>query len=183
MALDTNYYPAQAKLILTPTNYTGGGTDLGKVASVHTASFNPQFEFLTEHGTGSIPVDARITGINVVYMLHMLDFSESLLGVLFNKTNNTDRWQGFTGYNLGALLGTSQLSKFLVMPIVDAGTVDATKPMLYIPRGVCISAFNAVWDRRAAHTSGWVLQIMALYDSTLGAPAAYGDSADFPAIT
>jgi len=182
MSLDQGLYPGPAKLILTPTDYAGAGTDLGKVTSVHTGSIVPQFEFLTEHAKGSTPIDARVTGVSVTYLVHMIDFSTNMLSVLFNKTNSTDKWQGFSGYKVGDILGSSQINSFLVMPIVDAGTVDANKPMLYIPRGVCISAVNAVWDRRAAHTTGWVIQLMALYDSTLGAPAAYGDSADFPSI-
>lgn len=182
MSLDQGFYPGPAKLILTPTDYAGAGTDLGKVGSVHTGSISSQFEMLTEHARGSTVEDIRITGVSVVYLIQMVDFSTDLLSVLFNNTNNTDRWQGFNGYKVGDILGSSQLNSFLVMPTVDAGTVDANKPMLYIPRGACISAFNAVWDRRSEHTSGWVLQIMALYDSTLGAPAAYGDSADFPSI-
>lgn len=182
MALDTGYYPDQAKLILTPTGYTSGGTDLGKVASVHTASLTPQFEFLTEHALGSTPLDARIVGLSAVYMVHMIDFSTSLLNVLLNKTNNSNKWQGFNGYNVGDILGTSQINKLLVRPVDDTGAGDATKPMLYIPRGVCISAFNAVWDRRTSHGSGWILQILALYDSTFAAPAAYGDSTTFTAL-
>lgn len=185
MAITTGYYPAQARLILNPTGFTTGGTDLGKVLSIHTSSIAQEIEFITEHGTGSVPVDASITGITVVYTVQLIDWTEALLGVITNHTNTTDRWQGTGTYKLGALLSSSQTSKLLIRPVNDANAPnsgDATKPMLYIPRAVQIAPLTGTWDPEFPVGSGFQLQIVALYDTTLGAPAAYGDSADFPAI-
>ena len=182
MSLDTGFYPSQAELILTPTGYTSGGTSLGKVQSVHTATIASQFEFLTEHVAGSTVVDARMTGVDVTYLIHLIDVSVALLGVLFNHTNTSDKWQGYTGYNVGDILSSSQTSALLVRPLDDDGATDSSKPFLYMPRAMCVSAFNATWDRRVPHTSGWVLQVTALYSSAITAPALYGDVADFPAL-
>jgi len=180
MSLTTGYYPVKSDLILAPTGYTSGGTSLGKVSSIHTLSVTPQFEFLTEHALGGIPVDARITALSVTYMIHLIDVSVNLLSLLFNKTNNSDKWQGFNDYKLGEILSSSQLSKLIVRPLNDNNTVDSTKPFLYIPRALCISSFNAIWDKRLSHSSGWVCQITALYDEGISSPILYGDVADFP---
>lgn len=185
MAISTGYYPAQARLILDPVDYDSGGTDLGKVLSIHTLSIEQEIEFITEHVTGGTPVDASINGVKAVYLVQMVDWTEALFGVLLNNTNATDSWQGFSGYELGALLGPAQTSKLLVRPVNDANdpdTGDLTKPMLFIPRAVQVAPFNGIWDPSAVVGAAFKLEIVALLDPTDGGPAFYGDANDFPAL-
>lgn len=182
MPLDTGYYPNQAQLILDPTDYGTGGTDLGKVQSIHTASVIPQFEFLTEHATGNQNVDARMTGLQATYLIHMIDFTTDLLAVTTNNMNNGDSLIGQNNYNIGDLLSAAQTNKLLVRPITDAGAFDGAKPVAYIPRAINIAALNGVWDRRSPLTNGWVLQITALLDTDYGGPIGFGDYNDLPAL-
>jgi len=182
MALDTGQYPAQGRLILTPTNYSTGGTDLGLVSSSHIVSTSMDTESITEHATGTALVDTRFLGMNVSYLIHMTEMSADLTDLLFNKVNDSDTVHGFTGYNVGDLLGSSQTHKLLIRPINDDGTVDTSKPTLYIPRGVVTPLTNLTWDRRMPHLAGAAMSITGLWDTSYNAPFLYGEAASLPVI-
>lgn len=185
MAVASGFYTAQADLILNPDDYItpgAGETNIGRIGSIHSASITPEFEYMTEHQYGTSIIDGRIVGVNASYSINLIDLNEDNLGILFNNTNDGDVWDGWNGYDLGDILGSSQTNELLVRPVDDDGDAVATKPFIYIPRALSIAAINAVWDKRTPHTIGWTLQILCLFDTSLGAPAAYGDYTEFPSL-
>lgn len=183
MALDTSLYPAQGRLILSPTNYTTGGTDLGLVAMGHNVGVEFDVETFTRMETGSTAAEARITGVNAVYSITMLEYSASVVSMFFRgMQTNTYNFKDFNGYNLGNLVGSSQTFKLQIRPVNDDGTVDSTKPHLYIPRGMVISIGPFSWDRQVGHIEGTRIIVLALKSSSYTSPFLYGDPATLPAI-
>lgn len=182
MAIGTGKYPVQGRLILTPTNYASGGTDLGLVESSHIVAVNMDTEQLTEHGTGSAVVDTRILGMNATWLIHMSEISAELQNLMYNKVNSSFNVEGFTSYNVGDILSASQTHKLLIRPVDDAGAHDATKPTLYMSRAVVTPAANLIWDRRLSHLSGAAMAITGQWDTARDSAFSYGDSTTLTAI-
>lgn len=180
--MDTGYFPAEGRLILNPTSYSTGGTDLGLVQSAHMVNVLSDTEFITEHGSGGSVSDARTTSMNINYSIHLSEYGTSIIELLFNGSNDGDTWHGFTGYNVGDILGSSHTHKLLIRPINDNGTHDINKPTIYIPRAIIQGGNLLVWDRRLAHTSGMALAVAGLFDTTYNSPFLYGDAATLPTI-
>ncbi len=184
MAYKTGKFPAQGKLMLTPTGYDGTtGTNLGIVAEGHLAGLDMSMDVFDKHPQGSTAQDARVTGVNALYQVTLLDSSASLLALLFRNMNTTNSFQAFNGYKLGHLLSSSQTSKLLIVPTIDAGTTqDATKPHFYAQRAVVQSVLPVVWDRGDSHFEATQLRIVCLKHASLDVPFLYGDPALFPAF-
>lgn len=182
MALKTGLYPVEGKLILTPTGYLTGGTDLGDLSSTVVAGMDFDAQVLTKHETGGIPVDVRYTGINLILTFSLLHASPSLIDMMFRNTADGDAFYALQNYKLGAVASSSQLFKLLVRPIDDTGSVDSTKSFLYIPRAAIIQITPQIWSRQLAQAASTTLTVLALYDTTLSGPFAYGNYTEFPAI-
>lgn len=182
MAIDSGPFPAEGRLILNPTDYNTGGTDLGLVASSHIVTHGFDTEELTEHATGSAVVDIRMLGGNVIYLMHIVEYSEDLISILFNNMNDGSDFDELNGYNIGDILPVGNTHKLLIRPILDTGVVDPNKPSCYIPRSVVTSPTNIVYDRRLPHSAGMAFQVKGLFDTTYSAPFLYGDAATLPTI-
>jgi len=182
MTFYTDFKDANAKLILDPTDYTTGGTDLGLIGTAHMAGFSLDLDTFTNPYHGTTLVDARVTGINWLYSITLIDYSQNWLKLLTRGMNTNNTFQAFNGYNLGHLLGSGQTQNLLIRPYDDDGTADATKPMLWIPRAVVIGAYPLVWARSITHIEGVNLAIAALLDDDYDQPAFYGDSTALPSM-
>lgn len=180
--MDTGYFPAEGRLILNPTSYSTGGTDLGLVSSSHIVTHGFDTEDLTEHATGSSVVDTRMLGRNVSYLIHVIDFSNDLMDILFNNMNDGADFDALNGYNIGDILPVGNTHQLLIRPITDTGTFDVNKPVCFIPRGVVTSPTNFVYDRRLPHTAGMAFSVKGLFDTVYSSPFLYGDAATLPTI-
>lgn len=182
MALDSNKYPIQGRLILNPTTWTTGGTDLGLIGAGHTFTYDLTKEQFTRQPTGTTPVLTRVTGVNGMMDVELEDYSSSIFSMLFHGMNNGNEFDGLTSYKLGHLLGSSNYFKLQIRPVNDDGTVDSTKPHLYIPKGLVIPQGVLVWDRIATHLTAMPLRVVAYKSSSYDVPFIYGDPATLPAI-
>jgi hypothetical protein len=182
VSLLTGYFPADARLILSPSSYVAGGTDLGKLASIQAVDITHDMEFVNEHVSGSTLTGARMTGTRATLLVAVEDWSEALMDVLNNHTNNGTDWDGFTGYNMGDFMDDDQFSRLQVRPVDKAGAVITTKPHVYIPRAVTIRGFNPVWGRRVKHTEAFQLLITAIKHPSYATPVLYGDATTLPEI-
>lgn len=186
MALDTGLYPAQGKLILNPTNYTTGGTDLGLVESGHLVGLDFSMDIWDRMTGGTMSQEAAYTGVNAVYSIRLSEFSSTLLNILLRGMMGAGSgeltFQGFQGYKLGQLLGSSQTFKLQVRPMSDALAAITTKPTVYIPRAAVMSVVPFVWQRDAYHLTGVELKVAALKHSSYSVPILYGDPTTLPAI-
>lgn len=182
MALDTGLYPVQGKLILTPTAYGTGGTDLGMVQSGSLIGFEKDLETYTLHQFGSTVAEARLTGINAMFQMTLVDWSPSLFSLLWSGMQSASEAMSSYGsnYKLGHLVGDNETSKILVRPVVDAGTVDADKPLFYARRCLVIGLIPVVYDRVIDHLAPLTLQLLCLKHSSETLPFRYGNSATLP---
>lgn len=182
MAYFTNFKEANAKLILDPTDYSTGGTDMGLIGTAHIAGFSIDTETFSNPFHGTTLTDARIMGVNWLYNVTLIDYSQNWMKLITRGTNTTNSFQTFTNYNLGHLVGSGQTHNLLIRPFDDTGVVDVTKPMLWIPRAFVLGAYSPVWDRTVTHIETVQLTIAALLDDLYSQPAFYGDSALLPAM-
>lgn len=176
MALDTGIFVADANLILDPTNYITGGTDLGKIGSAHIVAFNKDVTMFSHVLTGSQFTEAAIYGINLVYEIILQDRSTNVMNLFFDGESGSDVFEAYSTYLPGQYVGDAQTHKLLIRPIV------ATKPYLYIPRAMVIDLGPVTWDKRDHHQQNTLLTIVALFDSVRGAAFHYGDQANLAAI-
>lgn len=169
--------------MLTPTGYDGTtGTNLGIVAEGHLVGIDFGMDVFDKHPQGATAQEARITGVNAMYQMTLLDSSASLLALLFRNMNTTNSFQAFNGYKLGHLLSSSQTSKLLIVPIVDAGTEDTTKPYFYAQRAIVQSVVPVVWDRAGSHFEATQIRVVCLKHASLDVPFLYGEKSLFPAF-
>lgn len=184
MALDTGLYPIQGKLILTPTAYGTGGTDLGIVQSGSLVGFVKEHETFTLHNHGATAAEARITGINALFQLTLVDWSPSLFALLWSGMQSGVEAMSSYGsnYKLGHLVGDNETSKLMVRPVVDAGTVDADKPLFYARRCLVVGLMPVVYDRVINHLEPLVINLLCLKHSSETLPFRYGNSSTLPAF-
>lgn len=184
MALLQGYYPADARLILNPDDYTTGGTDLGKLGSIQMVDVAHEFEFINEHISGTTNTGARMIGTQATLIVHLEEFSNALIELVNNNTADGDDFDGFTGYNVGDFLAVEQYSRLQVRPVDKAGNPVSNKPHVYMPMALCLRGFNPMFGKRAKVTDGFVLLIKAFLDVDNGytTPALFGDPTTLPAI-
>jgi len=175
MALTNGQYASAASLILTPTNYTTGGTDLGLIGSDHIVGFNKDVSLLSKVTTGSQYTEARLHGVNLIYEIVLLNLSANVMNLLFDGESASSIFQAYSTYLTGQLVGASQTHKLLIRPA-------ASQPYLYIPRGLIIDAGPVQWSAKQMHLEATKLTIVALWDSTRGSAFSYGDAANLTAI-
>lgn len=182
MALDTGLYPVQGKLILTPTAYGSGGTDLGIVQAGSLAGFVKEHETYTLHPSGATAGEARIVGINVLFQMTLIDWSPTLFSLLWSNMQSAAEAMSNYGsnYKLGHLLGDNETSKLMVRPVDDAGTFDANKPLFYARRAVVVGLMPVVFDRVINHLEPLVINVLCLKHSSETLPFRYGNSATLP---
>lgn len=184
MALDTGIFAIQGKLILTPTAYGTGGTDLGTVESGSLVGFVKEHETYTLHNHGSSAAEARITGINALFQFQVIDWSPSLFNLLWSNMNSGVEAMSSYGsnYKLGHLVGDNETSKLMIRPVVDAGTFDADKPLFYARRCLVVGVMPLVWDRVTDHLGPLLVNVLCLKHSSETLPFRYGNSATLPAF-
>lgn len=175
MAFDTGVFSVDGSLILDPTGYTSGGTDLGIVGSVHRAGFQHAVQTLRKQNYGAEHVDARILGTNILYQIIVEHRSTDLTEILFHNRAVSDAY-GDPSFNRGKLVTSDETVELLVRP------ATTTKPMLYFPRAFLIACGPVLWARRAGHHLETVLTFIGLRDGSTTAPFYYGDYNQFPAL-
>jgi len=175
MALTNGQYTSAANLILNPTNYATGGTDLGLIGSDHVVGFNKDVSLISKVTTGSQFLEARLLGINLIYEIILLNMAANTMNLLFDGESASSIFQAYSTYLPGQLVGTSQTRKLLVRPSTGL-------PHLYIPRALIINAGPVQWSARHMHLEATKLTIVALWDTTRGAAFHYGDAANLTAI-
>ena len=185
MAIAAGTYSMNASLILNPSGYTSGGTNLGIVGKGHAAGFNYDVTLYTQAPYGSQFVDATIEGVNLIYEVILLEASSALVGLINQNTGGKFEGLQLSGssYKLGTRVTDSQTHKLLIRP------ASASQPHLYIPRGLVIDVGPVIWDRgedgevdAGLHFSATRILIAALYHKTRQAPFHYGNPADLAAI-
>ena len=180
MALDTGAYPAEARLILTPTSYASGGTDLGLVGDFHQAGFGYHATLLSNLKFGEQFTGGRVTGINLVYRILLLEQSNSVMSLMFGDgaTSAQDHWEWFESYKLGHPVEetTGMLKQILIRP------TDTSHPYLYIPKGFVFQLGPIQWDRRENVYSGTEILVAALYDETRSTNVHFGNVSNLTAI-
>lgn len=176
MSLKEGAYPVEADLILNPTNYTSGGTDLGLLGSAHLIGFNKDVSLMSRVITGSQYTDARILGLNLIYEIILLKNSTEVMNLMFDGESASDIFEAYSTYLLGQLVDSSQTSKLLLRPVA------ATEPYLYIPRALVIDMGPVQFAHREKLLQATQLVVVALWDSARGAAQHYGDEANLAAI-
>lgn len=176
MTLETGAYTVEANLILDPTNYTTGGTDLGLLGSAHLIGLNKDVSLLSRVTTGSQYTDARILGLNLIYEIIVLNRSTDLMNLMFDGESAADIFEGYATYLPGHLVDDTQTSKLLLRPTL------ATNPYLYIPRALIIDMGPTTFAHRQKLHEATLLTIVGLLDTTRGAAFHYGDNANLAAI-
>lgn len=182
MSLLTGYYPVDARLVLDPDEWLAGGTDMGKVASVHMLNVQPVQEFLTEHATGVTPTDVRTVGVNATLAVALTDYSPKILELLTNRMSSADDYDDLNSYLLGAVHSDTYLSRVLVRPCDLYGAAVTTKHWVYVPRAVHIGPLNPVYARRLVLGSAFAVQVTGLFDTEVGGPVFFGDHANLPTL-
>lgn len=175
MALTSGQYTSAANLILNPTNYTTGGSDLGLIGSDHVVGFNKDVSLISKVTTGSQFLEARILGLNLIYEIVLLNMAANTMNLLFDGESASSVFQAYSTYLPGQLVGSSQTSKLLIRP-------TAGLPYLYMPRALIINAGPVQWSARHMHLEATKLTIVALWDASRSAAFHYGDAANLAAI-
>lgn len=179
MTLKTGAFTNEASLILNPTNYTSGGTNLGLIGSDHLIGFNKDVEMLSRVITASQYTDARILGLNLVYEIILLESSTNVMNLMFDGESASNIFEAYSTYLPGQLVGASQTSKLLLRPTAAAG---ATAAYLYIPRALVIDLGPVQFAAEKKLLQATRLTIAALWDDSRGAAFHYGDNAGLAAI-
>lgn len=182
MAITDGAYPAEGDLILNPTNYLSGGTDLGETGSAHAVGFNKDVSLLSKAPTGSQFTDARILGLNLIYEIVLLDRSTEVMNLMFDGESGADIFEGYSSYLLGHLVDDSQTSKLLIRPDVTKTAANVDNPYLYIPRALVMDLGPVMFEHRGKLQAATKLTIVALWDTVRVAAFHYGDNANLAAI-
>ena len=182
MAITDGAYPAEGDLILGPTNYTTGGTDLGLTGSAHAVGFNKDVSLLSKVLTGSQYTDARILGINLIYEITLLARSTEVMNLMFDGESASDIFEGYSTYLLGQLVGDSQTSKLLIRPNIAKDASNVNKPYLYMPRALVMDMGPVQFSHRGKMQEATKMTIVALWDTARTAAFHYGDNANLAAI-
>lgn len=170
MALSDGKITVDGDLILSPTDYSSGGTDLGLLETMHLVGFNHDVELLTKQNYGTHYVNARILGTNVVYEITVGNRSTTLMSLLSHSRADADDWGENQPYLYGNLVGSDETNDFLIRP--NGGT---TQPYLYIPKGFILDIGPVVFDRRTSHHDLTTITIIALWDTDNDTNVFYGD--------
>lgn len=180
---DIGLYPAQGKLILNPTTYASGGTDLGVIGTGHAIGVNFKTDWFTKQPTGSTPVSYRTHGVEFLYQITLLEHSEALIDLLFRGMNVGSSFYTMNNYYLGHDHGAGQEFNLLIRPVQDDGvTFDSSRPLAYMPRAVVKEVGPLIWDRQVMHFGGTFINIVPLLDSDYDSPLLYGYYAELPGL-
>lgn len=166
------------------TNYTSGGTVMGKVVDVLGFQFGRDVKFYSELTTGDTPAFARIVGEAVRLTVKLTDYNEEWIKLISQrrpKSGYTFNYHFGAGasYVQGNLLGSSEL---LALMIRD-GQTPGDWPALYLPAAVT----EFVKMSRAQHGARMVdeaeITILGIHDRTFGSVGAFGNLAGFPTLS
>lgn len=190
MAMDkTTIFAAPFKLInhgaSGAVNYSSGGTHVGEVLHHATKGLDRIGEFVTRPIHGPVPWDFA--------WLADVALFEVIIG---QRTDEFMKQAYRPQYQTGTptLIGTPQIKpghlvrkggythRLQIRPVVAAGTIDDTKPSVYIPYGFVVQVGATVWDEGELHQSATILTIAAFVDESTNAPYYEGTTADLPVV-
>lgn len=177
MTLATNIFVSPARLILTPTNYSGGGTNLGEILDAEVAGVSLDYQLLQKQSANSQWFAARRLGANMVLTVTVAERSTSVVGFLFNSLATNGTAKSVNSTKPGKLLVSSEYAKLLVLPN------DSAHPALYFPKALVTEVGAFIWSPSAGrHMDACKITVAAMFDSTLGEAWYYGATANFPSL-
>lgn len=176
MTLETSIFAAKSRLILTPTNYSGAGTDLGEILDAEVAGVSFDYQLLTKPRSGSFWTEGRRLGANMVLTFTLAERSTAVVGLLFNSLASSGNVRSRRGTKLGHWL-SAEYKKLLVLP------ADSGHPALYLPRSLVTEVGALTWSPSdGLHMAAAKITVVAMYEPTLEESWYYGATSDFPAL-
>jgi hypothetical protein len=158
-----------------------GGTNLGKVTTEPTQSrIVRDVELWSKQTTGSTPVFGSSSGEHIELAMVLSDYNADTLSIWSQKHQASGAVQnyhfGLSDYKLGHFYDSTELFPLMIRD----DTLASDRPALYLPACAVVDLGEELWSRSKKHQEEKQIIIVALYDETLGTPALYGDSAEFP---
>ena len=166
------------------TNYTSGGTTMGKVVDVLGFQFGRDVKFYSSMDTGDTPAFARITGEAVRLTLRLTDYNAEWIKLVSQRRPKSGYTMNYhfgagASYILGNLLSSSET---LALMIRD-GQTPGDYPALYLPSAVTESVNIVKMQHGARLVDEAEITVVGLHDRTFGSIGAFGNLTGFPTLS
>jgi hypothetical protein len=165
------------------TNYTSGGTNIGKVVDVLDFQMGRDIKFYSGMETGDTPALARIVGEACRLTVRLTDYNAEWINLVSQRRPKS----GYTmNYHFGAgasyVQGNLLSSSELIPIMIRDGQTPGDWPALYLPSTVTelVKVVRVQHGARLVDEAEVVL--LALHNSTFGSIGAFGNLAGFPAL-
>jgi hypothetical protein len=167
-------FTAQGQLVLDPTNYSTGGTVIGRSVLGQITNVSAEPEVFSEASTGGTPRYARYVAVGATVVVRFNDFNTETMALFARKMNTG---MGWSSSKIGQILEDADLFNILVRPD------HSSKPHLWIPRAMVVSVDDFVFERSLPFTSQATVILVGLGAEELEfEPFAFGVPAALPAM-